>query len=124
MILQKHSDTTGNNSNSDINSDLCPKGPEGNVKEQYKSCPKCGANIEKTGQVVLRHPYPFPAGIQALFGLSFVAFLFFMERLKARPLVLWVWSGIQILLGILLAWLRIRAKKTILRCIRCGQALG
>ena len=74
-----------------------------------------------------RQEHPYPSIIQALFGISFILFLVFFDRVQAlRPAgfpIIWAWSGLQAALGIWLIRRRIRARIRILRCIRCGQAL-
>ncbi|HLD99554.1 MAG TPA: hypothetical protein VJB59_04805 [Bdellovibrionota bacterium] len=82
-----------------------------------QDCPKCG------GPLATRPLYPYPILLQVLFGISFVAFLILFEQIKVHRQLLWLWSLLQLGLGILLVRGRIRARKTVLRCIRCSQAL-
>jgi hypothetical protein len=83
-------------------------------------CPKCG------GRLVVRPARPFPVVTQVLFGVSFLVFLLFSQKLKEtgnlKPL-LWGWTAVQAGLGILLIRQRMAARKTILVCIQCSQAL-
>jgi hypothetical protein len=73
--------------------------------------------------MVWRQQYPYPVIVQTLFAVSFVLFLLFYDRLPRFPggrAWLWGWCGLQIVLGLMLVQRRLRAKKLILRCIRCG----
>ncbi len=80
-------------------------------------CPECG------GPMAWRQEHPYPIGLQAGFGLSFLAFLFAFDHVRANRPVVWAWSLVQIALGILLIRGRRRAGKRVLRCIRCTGAL-
>ena len=70
-----------------------------------------------------RQEHPYPIWLQTAFGLSFIAFLFTFDRVHTNRLVVWAWSLTQITLGALLIRGRLRAKKRVLRCIRCSGAL-
>jgi len=73
--------------------------------------------------MVSRPLRPFPVVTQILFATSFVAFLLVVDRIRLQPSLrwaIWTWCVAQVLLGIQLVRLRIRAKKTILRCLRCS----
>jgi hypothetical protein len=76
--------------------------------------------------MVWKQAHPYPVAAQVLFGGSFVAFLLFSEKLFSQGshrVWLAVWCGVQIALGVWLVKARLRARKRILRCIRCEQAL-
>ena len=68
------------------------------------------------------HRYPFLKTL--VFAASFAAFLLFYPKLGSIPAALWGWSAIQAALGAVLIHGRIRAKKRVLVCIHCNQALG
>ena len=73
-----------------------------------------------------RQAQPYPVIAQALFGLSFGVFMFFAEKLFANPAHqawIWVWAMVQVYLGIWLVRGRLKARRRILRCIRCGLEL-
>jgi hypothetical protein len=78
-------------------------------------CSACG------GPLAERPEHPYPVLLQLLFGASFVAFLFLVEKLPRPALVAWTFS--QAALGVLLVRGRTRAKRRVLRCIRCGADL-
>lgn len=80
-------------------------------------CPDCG------GPLMERPEFPYPSGVQAAFGVSFVLFLALFNRVQQSRPAIWAWSALQIALGILLIRRRIRAKSRVLRCIRCEHAL-
>jgi hypothetical protein len=71
-----------------------------------------------------RQAHPYPVVLQLLFGACFVAFLLFSDKL-AHLGKQWnyAWTALGILLGVLLIRGRARARKTVLRCIRCGTDL-
>jgi hypothetical protein len=82
-------------------------------------CSKCG------GPVTERPAHPYPVALTAVFGLSFVAFLFFSQHpvvRQHRPIV-YAWTAAQATLGLLLIRARLRARKRVSRCIRCDAAL-
>jgi len=81
-------------------------------------CPKCG------GPTSYRQAHRYPVISQILFGLSFILFIVFNERVSANPTWLWGWSIGQIFLGLILIRGRLRARERILRCIRCSETLG
>lgn len=65
---------------------------------------------------------PYPVVTQIAFAVSFFAFLFTAEKIRANPSLkwaIWTWCVAQVILGIQLIRLRIQAKKTVLRCVRC-----
>lgn len=70
-----------------------------------------------------RPAYPYPIWLQTAFGLSFVVFLFVFQKLARTPLALWIWSGVQAILGGFLMRGRLRSKQRVLRCIRCEPPL-
>ena len=80
-------------------------------------CPRCGG---PTREKPLR---PFPVALQAVFGVSFIAFLILFEQVKTHIVLVWIWSAVQVALGIALIVLRKQAQKTVLRCIRCETVL-
>ena len=80
-------------------------------------CPQCG------GPLVWKNAYPFPVVLQTVFGVSFVAYLLLLDRVKEnRPLV-WAWAAFQIITGVLLVRRRLMTKKRVLHCIRCTAPL-
>jgi hypothetical protein len=81
-------------------------------------CARCGSVLAS------RSVRPYPTILHAVFGASFVLFLFFFEQVsqRSRP-ALWAWCAAQAALGLLLARARLQAKKRILRCIRCREDL-
>jgi hypothetical protein len=91
----------------------------GSSDRSEELCKNCG------GPLAQRPAHPYPVALTLAFGACFLGFLLFSERV-ARYGREWnyVWSGIGVVLGILLIRGRMRAKKTVLRCIRCNQALG
>jgi hypothetical protein len=80
-------------------------------------CPTCKMTM------VDRPAYPYPVISQALFGISFLLFMFFFQKAQESPLTLWTWTVIQVVLGMILIRGRIRARKREYRCIRCTSAL-
>lgn len=74
--------------------------------------------------MTLRQQHPYPVALQILFAVSFVAFFFLAEKFqnewRAHRMWLWIWSGVQVLLGVLLVRARLRSRKRVLRCIRCS----
>jgi len=106
-----------------------------------EDCPKCG------GPTSWRQEHPYPVLIHSIFGLSFLLFLVFFDRVKRatwklpfhfpvhfpgqavggphsrESALIWVWCLVQALLGALLIRGRLRAKRRILRCIRCSADL-
>jgi hypothetical protein len=82
------------------------------------TCQNCG------GVMAWRQAHPYPVRLQVLFGACFLAFLLFGDKI-ARYGHYWnyVWTGVGALLGVLLIRGRARAKKTVLRCIRCNTDL-
>jgi hypothetical protein len=81
-------------------------------------CKNCG------GLMAWRQAHPYPVALQVAFGVCFVAFLFFSDKV-AQFGRQWnfLWSAIGVALGVLLIRGRVRAKKTVLRCIRCNADL-
>jgi hypothetical protein len=61
--------------------------------------------------------------LHVAFGISFVLFLFLIEKVQTHREVIWVWCGVQALLGYLLVRARIKARKRFLICIRCDHIL-
>jgi hypothetical protein len=85
-------------------------------RDEASECPKCG------GERVWRPAQPYPVAIQIAFAVSFAAFLASLDRLRQVPngkLWMWVWTGAQVILGAFLVVQRNRAKRRVLRCIRC-----
>jgi len=82
-----------------------------------ETCDQCG------GPLAERPADPYPVFEQVLFGLSFLAFLLMGEKLRGHLAVIWVWCGVQVVLGALLIRGRMRSKRTVYRCIRCGREL-
>lgn len=80
-------------------------------------CEACG------GPMRLRNARPFPVALQAVFGLSFVGFLWAQGTGKLPSKVLWGWSAFQILLGALLVRARFASAKKVFICLRCGAPL-
>ncbi|MGZ3697474.1 MAG: hypothetical protein ACXWPM_03185 [Bdellovibrionota bacterium] len=62
----------------------------------------------------------YPVLAQVLFGLSFVAFLIFNDRIHSQKIGITAWCLIQFALGVWLIRGRMRARRRISRCIRCG----
>lgn len=88
-------------------------------------CPSCQSKYgaDRKGELVLRPAHPFPVVTQVLFGLSFVLFLVFFDKIQMHKVWVWSWSAVQFILGIVLVYRRRRASKRLLHCIRCGQEL-
>ncbi len=80
-------------------------------------CPKCG-NLKR-----MRNARPFPVAIQATFGVSFAAFLWYQSTANAHSKILWAWSVIQIILGVLLVRARYASAKKVFICLRCEPTL-
>lgn len=74
--------------------------------------------------MVSRPAHPYPVLLQTIFGLSFIIFLIFGDKIVAlghgNKTPLWIWSAVQIMLGVLLIRRRSQAKRRVYRCIRCG----
>lgn len=71
-----------------------------------------------------RPAHPYPVFMTALFGGSFLAFLALADTVRAFGTgVIWAWSIVQILLGAELMRQRLRARRRVSRCIRCGVAV-
>lgn len=70
-----------------------------------------------------RQEHRYPVILQLLFAISFVLFLVFFDRVRANRQLLWGWSIFQAALGAGLIRGRIRARKRVLRCIRCTPTL-
>ncbi len=83
-----------------------------------EACPKCG------GPQVLRQKHPYPVLLQALFGISFVGFLIFFDKVSHIRGILTGWCATQIVLGIALIRGRSRAQLREMRCIRCRAGLA
>jgi len=83
-----------------------------------ETCQNCG------GLMAWRQAHPYPVLIQVLFGVCFVAFLLFSDKV-ARYGRQWnyLWTAVGVVLGLFLIRGRARAKKTVLRCIRCNADL-
>jgi hypothetical protein len=73
--------------------------------------------------MALRPKAPYPVLLQVVFGLSFIAFLYFFESLKEWIALLWIWSFFQLLVGLLLVRGRILANRLVYYCVRCTPAL-
>lgn len=71
----------------------------------------------------LRNAKPFPVLLQAIFGISFIAFLFLQGSGKLPTRALWAWSIAQIGLGVLLVRARYASAKKVFICLRCGATL-
>ncbi len=90
-------------------------------------CPHCNGN-----RIVERPARPMPWLLQTLFAVSFVAFLIVSDRkwltVWFAPIwavrIVWVWSAIQIILGVLLARARFQARGRIFRCLACGATVS
>ncbi len=82
-----------------------------------EACDQCG------GPLAERPAHPYPVLEQTLFGLSFLGFLLVGEKLRGQLALIWVWSAVQLILGALLIRGRMRSKRTVYRCIRCGREL-
>ena len=63
----------------------------------------------------------YPVITQTVFGISFFLFLFFSTRLA--PKLMYFWTALQVFLAILLIRGRLKAKKTVYRCVRCEPLL-
>jgi hypothetical protein len=83
-----------------------------------KSCPDC------QGPMTWRREFPYPVVSHLIFGASFLAFLLLYDQIRAHRLWLWLWSVVQIALGAWVMRARLRARKRVLRCIRCSGDLG
>src|SRR5258706_13553692 len=90
----------------------------GSAPSGSQVCQNCG------GLMAWRQAYPYPVLLQVLFGACFLAFLIFGEKV-ARFGRQWnyVWTAAGVVLGLLLIRGRARARKTVLRCIRCNADL-
>jgi hypothetical protein len=89
----------------------------GRFDEGPEACPKCA------GPLAWRQIHGYPVLAQALFGISFIIFLFVYDQVRESRAILWSWSIVQVGLGALLMRGRMRARKRVLRCIRCNAAL-
>jgi len=71
-----------------------------------------------------RQAHPYPVKLQVLFGACFLAFLAFSDKVS-RYGRQWnyLWTAVGVVLGVLLIRGRARARKTVLRCIRCNSDL-
>jgi DNA-directed RNA polymerase subunit RPC12/RpoP len=81
-------------------------------------CPTCHHERE------LYPAHPAPVKTHLLFGVSFLAFMWFSSQPSAKenPRYLWAWTGVQVLLGVVLLYMRKRAQKKVYRCLRCDSA--
>src|SRR5689334_20018859 len=70
-------------------------------------CEKC------SGPMRLRNARPFPVLLQTLFGVSFAGFLWAQSAGKIPPRGLWIWSALQVVLGILLVRARYASAKKV-----------
>jgi len=88
-------------------------------------CPNCPQDKpgQLSGELVSRPAYPYPVITQILFGLSFVLFLIYSDKIQAHRIWVWSWCAVQFVLGMILVYRRRRASKRVLHCIRCGQDL-
>ncbi len=82
-------------------------------------CPRPQCN----GVLVQKPKYPYPIWSQLAFGVSFITFVFAVDRYPLTRVGLAFWFALQVVLGIILVRQRIRTKIRILRCIRCGKDL-
>jgi hypothetical protein len=80
-------------------------------------CEKC------SGPMRLRNAKPFPVALQAVFGISFAAFLWAQSTGKLPTRALWTWSVLQVVLGVLLVRARYASAKKLFICLRCGATL-
>lgn len=71
-----------------------------------------------------RQAHPYPVKLQILFGACFLAFLGLSDKVS-RYGRQWnyLWTAVGVVLGVLLIRGRARARKTVLRCIRCNSDL-
>jgi hypothetical protein len=74
-------------------------------------CSKCQSPL------VERPAHPYPVLLQALFAVSFVAFLICFDSIRAHSIAVWIWSAVQILLAIALTRARIRARRKTWQCV-------
>ncbi|MBN23330.1 MAG: hypothetical protein CL678_18740 [Bdellovibrionaceae bacterium] len=81
-------------------------------------CEKCGGGMNP------RPLAPYPVKLQIIFGVSFLAFLLTYDSLTEHKSLLWIWSGIQVILGLFLIQGRRKASRRVLRCARCGTELS
>lgn len=83
------------------------------------ACPTCG------GALSVRPAHPYPVGLTAAFGLSFLVFLGMQGTpwILAHRNVLYAWTMLQAALGLALVRARLRARKRVYRCVRCDAAL-
>ena len=73
--------------------------------------------------LILRRVKKYPIGLQISFGVSFVIFILFFEKIRFTPSIIWSWTCIQFALGIFLVRGRLLARKKILHCIHCNPVL-
>jgi hypothetical protein len=97
--------------------DSSPKSGSRLGRSDLEKCPACGA------EMAWRQPHGFPVVLQALFAVSFLAFLLTYDRFGSHRYVVWVWSAVQMLLGALLIRARLRTRKRVLHCIRCNPTI-
>jgi hypothetical protein len=71
----------------------------------------------------LRNAKPFPVALQAVFGISFLVFLWAQGSGKVPTKYLWIWSAFQVALGVLLVRARFASAKKVFICLRCGATL-
>ncbi len=76
-------------------------------------CPQCQRPM------LLAPLRPFPILSQLSFGLSFVIFMIFFDRVKQYGMLIWAWCLFQIALGLYLMRRRQQARRKIYRCVVC-----
>jgi hypothetical protein len=70
-----------------------------------------------------RQKHRYPVVLQILFAVSFILFLIYFDQVRAHRDWLWAWCIFQGAVGVGLIRGRVRARKRVLRCIRCSSTL-
>ncbi len=83
----------------------------------HRSCARCGAMIRQ------RPLAAQPVLLTFFFALNFLAMLVVTQFKKVPPLYMWIWTGVEFIVGLGVMRGRILAKKMVFHCARCDSPL-